>query len=296
LNTAVLHINNKFINRLYLYGILMKFKLSLTVVFSSVMAYLFSVDKAELKSVLVLSIGGLLITASANILNQIIEKDSDKLMNRTKTRPLPSNKLTIIEASILAGLTGVIGIALLSFYFNTLSGILGCLSLLSYAFIYTPMKKISPTAVFIGAIPGAMPLLIGGCAATNMITFKSLIFFGIQFLWQLPHFWSIAWLLDEDYKAGGFSLLPNVSGEKNRTAIIQSLPYLILLVLLVTCPFILGYSGIISLLIALIASMFYLLKGIEFVIKVDDKSARGVMFTSFAYIPIVLLSFVLDKL
>jgi protoheme IX farnesyltransferase len=197
---------------------------------------------------------------------------------------------------MLAGILGVIGIGLLSSYFNLLSGILGALALLSYAFIYTPMKQLSPVSVFIGAIPGAMPLIIGSVAATNAVTTNGIILFAIQFLWQLPHFWSIAWLLDSDYKKAGFRLLPTPDGEKSRSAAVQCLPYLLVLVVVSTLPYLLGYAGVVSLLIGLAASLFYLLRGFDFVIHLDDASAKKLMFTSFGYIPVVLLSYVLDKI
>jgi protoheme IX farnesyltransferase len=290
------NINTYVIKRLYLYGLLMKFKLSLTVVFSSVMAYLFCSHDANIISTVLLAISGFSITASANIFNQIIERNEDKLMTRTQNRPLPQNHLTLIEAYMLAGILGVIGIGLLSSYFNLLSGILGALALLSYAFIYTPMKQLSPVSVFIGAIPGAMPLIIGSVAATNAVTTNGIILFAIQFLWQLPHFWSIAWLLDSDYKKAGFRLLPTPDGEKSRSAAVQCLPYLLVLVVVSTLPYLLGYAGVVSLLIGLAASLFYLLRGFDFVIHLDDASAKKLMFTSFGYIPVVLLSYVLDKI
>lgn len=294
--TSVANINVYLLRRLYLYGLLMKFKLSLTVVFSSVMAYLFCVDKINLLSTFCLAISGFCITASANIFNQIIERELDKLMTRTQNRPLPQNHLTLMEAYLLAGILGVMGIGLLSVYFNMLSGILGALALLSYAFIYTPMKQLSPISVFIGAIPGAMPLIIGSVAATNAITPKGLIFFAIQFLWQLPHFWSIAWLLDSDYKKAGFRLLPTPDGEKSRSAAVQCIPYLLILVVISSLPYMLGYAGVISLLVGVGFSLFYLMRGFDFVIHIDDAAAKKLMFTSFAYIPIVLLGYVLDKI
>ncbi len=294
--TKIEDINIYVVRRLYLYGLLMKFKLSLTVVFSSVMAYLFCSEDAKIVSSLILAVSGFSITASANIFNQIIERNEDKLMSRTQNRPLPQNHLTLMEAYLLAGILGIVGIGLLSFYFNPLSGILGALALLSYAFIYTPMKQVSPTSVFIGAIPGAMPLIIGSVAATNAVTMKGLIFFVIQFLWQLPHFWSIAWLLDSDYKKAGFRLLPSPDGEKSRSVAVQCIPYLLILVVVASLPYMLGYAKVVSLLVGVGFSLFYLLRGLDFVIHLDDASARKLMFTSFGYIPVVLLSYVLDKI
>lgn len=281
--------------RIRAYAQLSKLRLSLLVVFSAVMAYLYDAISYQWMSLVWLSLGGMLVTASSNTLNQIIEKDSDKFMERTKLRPLPSGVLSSLEATIFAGFTGVIGIAILGYYFNSLSGLLGALSLLSYAFIYTPFKKLSPASVFVGAIPGSMPLLIGATAASGHISNSGLILFSIQFLWQIPHFWSIAWLLNEDYKKGGFSLLPS-SGGKNRDAALQNIPYLIMLLFISLLPLVLGLSGWISAFICFFTGMYFLYCGIQLAIDLKDSSAKRLMFASFIYVPVVQLSLILDKI
>ena len=275
---------------------LTKFRLSFLVVFSAVMAYLLANPfAADWLKITLLSLGGFLVTASSNTINQLIEKDTDKLMDRTKNRPLPAGRMKPIEAYLIAGFTGVIGIFILGVVFNPVSGLLGALALISYAFIYTPFKKISPVAVFIGAIPGSMPLLIGWTAATGTIGLGGILLFTIQFFWQIPHFWSIAWLLNEDYQKAGYHLLPSSDG-KNRTTALQNIPYLVCLIAVSTLPYAFGFTGIISLAISLIAGLFFLIKGIQLATDISDKSARSLMFASFMYITVVFIAFVLDKI
>lgn len=281
--------------RVSAYNQLAKTRLSLLVVFSSIMAYLFENVAFSWMSLLLLGLGGYLVTASSNTINQILEKETDKLMNRTMNRPLPSGNLTVIEATIFAGLTGVIGIGILSFYFNPLSGLLAALSLLIYAFIYTPFKRISPAAVFIGAVPGALPLLIGSTVATGQITLPGFVLFVIQFMWQMPHFWAIAWILNDDYTKGGFSLLPSGKG-KSRDAALQILPYNVLLILSSALPFLFGFAGMTSLIISLICGFLFMYSAVQLCIDLTDKSAKKLMFASFFYIPIVQISLVLDKI
>ena len=275
---------------------LTKLRLSLLVVFSAIMAYLLAIETAVVWSnVFFLFLGGFLVTASSNTVNQIIEKDLDKLMTRTQNRPLPAGRMRLVEAYMIAGITGVSGILILAFYFNTLSGLLGALALISYAFIYTPFKRISPVSVFIGAIPGSIPLLIGYTAASGTIGTIGIVLFTIQFYWQIPHFWSIAWLLDEDYKKAGYFLLPSNEGKTRNTAL-QNIPYLIGLLAVSTLPYILNISGIASLIVSLIAGIYFLSAGIQLATDLTDKSARKLMFASFIYLPIVFLALVIDKI
>lgn len=281
--------------KLSVYAQLSKVRLSLLVVFSAVMAFLYEQVPYTWVQLFLLSMGGFLITAASNTINQIIEKDTDKLMARTENRPLPSANISVLKATIFAGVTGFAGIAILGYYFNALSGLLGSLSLISYAFIYTPFKKLSPASVFVGAIPGSMPLLIGATAAAGQVTSGGLILFAIQFLWQIPHFWSIAWLLNSDYQKGGFSLLPSSNG-KSREAALQNIPYLIMLLFVSFIPFLMGQVGVYALVFAFAAGMYFLYRGIQLAIDLTDKSAKQLMFASFIYIPVVQLSFVIDKL
>ncbi len=278
------------------YALLTKMRLSSLVVFSALMAYLVTYQGAfQWMNLFLLGLAGWMITAASNTLNQVIEKSEDKLMERTSDRPLPSERMSIYEAILLAGVLGTIGIVILALNFNMLSGLLGALALISYAFIYTPFKKISSAAVLIGAVPGAMPLLIGATAATGELSLVAMSLFAIQFMWQMPHFWSIAWLMKEDYEKAGYRLLP-LDGEKTRAAAWQNIPYLVLLLIAGAIPYFLGVSGLVSLIIITLAGLYFLKCGIQLIIDLTDKSARTMMFASFIYIPVVLLSIVIDKI
>lgn len=282
-------------DRLRQYVVLAKLRLSSLVVFSAVMSFLFEGVSYTWVSLLMLSLGGILVTSSANTINQILEKDTDKLMTRTLSRPLPVGSLSVLEATIFAGIAAVTGIGILSYFFNPLSGLLGALSLIIYAFIYTPFKRVSPAAVFIGAIPGALPLLIGSSAAAGQVTTTGVFLFAVQFLWQMPHFWAIAWILNDDYAKAGFSLLPSNSG-KTREAALQNIPYLLLLILTGVIGFYTGLIGITGFLVSLISGFVFLSAGIQLCVDLSDKSARKLMFASFFYIPVVLIAFVVDKI
>ncbi len=277
-----------------IFSAITKLRLSLLVVFSAVMAYWFANVNLNAKAFILLSIAGFLVTASSITINQIFEKDTDKLMDRTKNRPLPTQQISVVFASVLAGIFGVIGISILGFYFNPISGLLGALSLISYGFIYTPFKKISPIAVFIGAVPGSLPLLIGWTAATGTIGLGGVILFFIQFFWQIPHFWAIAWLAHEDYNKAGFHLLPN--NEKSRNSALANIPYLMFLILVSTLPYFLGMTGLVSLFISILAGIYFLIQGIQLSIDLNNKSALKLMFASFFYLPIVLIALNLDKI
>ena len=302
MKTEAIHINKLSYSKLLSLKLkdvmeLTKFRLSFLVVFSAVMAYLLALQTGTIDwlKIVLLSIGGFLVTASSNTINQLIEKDTDKLMDRTKNRPLPAARMKPMEAYLIAGISGVVGIFILGVIFNPISGLLGALALISYAFIYTPFKKISPIAVFIGAVPGSMPLLIGWTAATGSIGLGGIILFSIQFFWQIPHFWSIAWLLNDDYKKAGYHLLPTSEG-KNRTTALQNIPYLLCLIAVSILPYAFGFTGVVSLTITLIAGILFLIQGIQLATDISDKSARKLMFASFLYIPVVFIALVLDKI
>ena len=195
------------------YNQLIKFRLTFLVVFSSVITYLTaSTGMINWFEVSMLTLGGFLVTGASNGINQVIEKDFDKLMIRTANRPVATNRMGAFEASIFSMLLGISGVLIISLYLNPLSGWLALGALISYAFIYTPLKRISPVSVFVGAFPGAIPTLLGWVAFTGKIDANALIVFGVQFFWQFPHFWSIAWILDDDYKRAGFKMLPSTPG------------------------------------------------------------------------------------
>jgi protoheme IX farnesyltransferase len=282
--------------RLKDYAQLLKPNLSFMVVFSSVVGYLLAPGISfAWKEVVILFSGGLLVTGGANAINQVLERYSDKLMKRTEQRPLPQERITTTEAWIFAFLTGFSGSLMLGFYFNWFAGGLGFISLLLYAFAYTPMKKIHPVAVFIGAIPGAFPPLIGWVAATGSIGIGGWILFLIQFFWQFPHFWAIAWVGYEDYCKAGIFMLPSKEGKTKFTGL-QCMFYSLVLIPLVIMPRTIQLSGNIGMWMSMALGLLYFLASYNFFRKNDRKSAKIVMYTSFIYLPTVLLALLFDKL
>jgi heme o synthase len=278
-------------------GILMKFKLSLTVVFSAVMAFLIAL-KTPLNGweFAILFLGGFFVTGAANALNQVLEKDYDRLMKRTENRPLSAGRMNSSEAVLIAGLSALIGISFLAL-FNPLSAFLGMISLISYSFVYTPMKRVSNVAVTIGAIPGALPMVIGCTAAENgTLSILALTLFGLQFFWQFPHFWAIAWLADEDYKNAGFKLLPSKDGEKNENVGFQSFIYALFLIPLSWVTFAFGITGLISALILTIVAILYAYYGWRLYKECTREAARKLMFCSFFYLPVMLFALYFDKI
>lgn len=274
---------------------LMKFTLSFTVVFSCVVCYLLAPNiQFNFISVLLLFVAGMLITGSANAINQIVEKDTDALMKRTAGRPVTSGRMSVSEASGFAVITGIAGFVLMWYYFNALSAMLGLFSLVLYAFIYTPLKKINSISVLVGAFPGALPCLIGWVAATNSFSAGGWILFGIQFLWQFPHFWAIAWVAHKDYEKAGFKLLPGREGPTKFTAL-QSVIYSMLMIPVGMLPFYFQISGNISLWILLACNLTMVYLSIMLFIQMNVKAARKVMFGSYFYLLIVLLALLFDK-
>jgi heme o synthase len=279
------------------YGILMKFKLSLTVVFSAVMAFLIALDANFVWSDLcILFLGGFFTTGAANALNQVLEKDYDKLMKRTENRPIATGRMTVSEGVLVAGLSSLLGVSLLAF-FNPLTAFLGMVSLILYSFVYTPMKRVSNFAVTIGAIPGALPIVIGCTAAQGgQLTSLALALFGIQFIWQFMHFFAIAWLGDEDYKNAGFYLLPTSDGAKDERVGKQSIIYSLFLLPVSWMPYFLGATGFISAVILTILALAFVYYGWDLYKKCTREAARAQMFFSLAYLPIALCALYFDKM
>jgi heme o synthase len=273
---------------------LLKFRLSFTVAFSSAIVYMLGNRHFQWFEPLLVMLGGLLVTGSANIINQILEKDLDKLMKRTAKRPLPKGYLTVQEAGIYGAILGVAGIFLLGYYFNILAAALSLISLILYGFIYTPLKRISPICVFVGAIPGGLPPMIGYIAATGAFGWEAGILFGIQFIWQFPHFWAIAWVLDDDYKMAGFKMLPMEGGKNLKTAV-QIMMYTLLLIPLGMLPLQFGMAGKTSAIIAVVCGVLFLMQTFYLMQTCSKKAAMNIMFGSFLYLPIVQIAFVLDK-
>ena len=239
--------------------------------------------------------GGWLITSSSLINNQILEKDSDGLMKRTMKRPIPTKRISIKSSIIISLFFSLSGFLILYYFLNFYSAFLSILSLIIYSFVYTPLKKVSSIAVFVGAIPGALPPLIGWGAATNQISIEALIIFAIQFIWQFPHFWAIAWVSDEDYKRAGFKLLPN-GGGKNFSTAINIMTYTLILLPLGLLPTIFGITGLISGFVAILCGVLFLIQTIHLIKDFSKKSALRVMIGSFIYLPIVQISYILDKI
>jgi len=278
------------------YKLLVKLRLSLTVVFSSVMAYLIALGGSlEWWPVIALSLGGFLVTGAANTLNQVLERDYDSLMQRTANRPLAAGRMKSSEAVLAAGLMSLVGIMLLAL-FNLWASFFGTLALVTYAFLYTPLKRISPIAVVVGAVPGALPTLIGAVAAEGAVTSLGLSLFALQFFWQFPHFWSIGWLGFDDYQRAGYKLLPTQDGKRDRNTGLQSFLYALLLLPIVVLPYYLGTTGFWSLVGVLTLTVGYAIFSWIFYRKNDRASALQLMFYSFLYIPGSLLMFFFDKI
>lgn len=273
---------------------LLKFRLSFTVAFSSAIGYLLGTREISWSRTLLVMLGGLLVTGSANIINQVFEKDLDKMMRRTEARPLPTGRILPNEAWVFCVLLGLAGLSLLAYYFNPLTAALSLLSLILYGFIYTPLKTVSPICVAVGAIPGGLPPLIGWVAATGYVGEAAWVLFGIQFMWQFPHFWAIAWVADEDYKRAGFKMLPS-PGERDLRTAFQIMTYTVLLIPVSLLPLVLGISGRISAGVALVCGVLFLLMTVQLMRTQDRKAALSIMFASFLYLPIVQIALVLDK-
>ncbi len=276
---------------------LIKFTLSFLVVFTTVISYLLApnVVNLDLPIVLLLFVAGMLITGAANAINQTLEKNTDALMKRTANRPIASGRMQTSEGFIFAAVCGLAGIFILWYFFNGLSAILGLVSLILYGFVYTPLKKVNSIAVLVGAIPGALPCLIGWVAATGEFSAGGWILFGIQFLWQFPHFWAIAWVAHEDYSKAGFKLLPSDRGPTKFTAV-QGIIYSMLMIPIGLLPYFYGMSGIVSMWIILMCNLGMVALSVNLFNKMDKKSARLVMFGSYFYIMFVFLSLYANKL
>lgn len=275
--------------------LLVKFTLSFTVVFSCVISYLLAPNIAfNFLSVLLLFTGGLLITGSANAINQITEKDTDALMKRTAKRPVANGRMTVSEASTFAAVAAVSGALIIGYWFNWTAAVLSLFSLFLYGFIYTPLKKVHSVSVLVGAVPGALPCLIGWVAATDELSAGGWVLFALQFIWQFPHFWAIAWVAHKDYSAAGFKLMPSDAGPTKYSAI-QAIIYSLLMIPVGVMPYLIHMSGQVSLVIVFVANLFIVWQCIRLYREMNVQAARRVMFSSYIYLPVVLLSLLADK-
>lgn len=286
-------------NKLKDYLQLVKPNLSFLVVFSSVIGYLLAPNaQFEWDKILLLFLGGSLVTSGANVVNQILERNSDKLMKRTATRPLPEGRMEVGEAVLLSIVTSLCGFAIMYFCFNPLAAALSVTSSVLYGFVYTPMKRIHPICILIGAIPGALPPLIGWTAATGTLfelaDYGGWALFLIQFFWQFPHLWAIAWVGYEDYLKAGIRMLPSREGKTSFTGL-QSMFYSITLIPLSLIPYVLGITGKLGMWLSIVLGVFYFLASFNFYLKNDKPSAKKVMYASFIYLPMVLIVMLIDK-
>lgn len=274
---------------------LLKPRLSFLVAFSCAFGFVLASPAINYAVLAWLFIGGFLMSGASVIINQIIERDLDKVMSRTMGRPLPTQRVSSQEAMFLSLICFIIGTLILIAYTNPLTTGLSVLSLILYAFVYTPLKRVGPVAVFVGAIPGALPPLLGWTAATATISHEALIIFGIQFIWQFPHFWAIAWVADDDYKKAGFKLLPS-NGKKDLNTAIQIMIYTMVLIPLGLLPATFGITGINSAIVATVCGVLFFALTFSLMRTGDRKAALKIMFASFLYLPIVQIAYVLDKL
>ncbi|SFB82994.1 protoheme IX farnesyltransferase [Parapedobacter composti] len=286
---------------------LVKMRLTMTVVFSASIAFLIgSKQQGDIQWLnwVILTLGGFLVTGSANGFNEIIERDLDKLMKRTADRPIPAGRMTTGQALVLSLLMGIAGTYTLV-SLNFIAGLLSVFSILLYAFIYTPLKQKSPIAVFVGAFPGALPPLIGYYAAFSQndlaafsqhnaaaIVIIPLVLFAIQFVWQFPHFWAIAWVLDDDYKRAGFRLLP--TGKKDAVSAFMVFFSTLLMIPVSLLPYYFGFGGITVAAVSVTGGLLFCWYGLLLLMKRDLASARKVMFTSFFILPVLQLILLFD--
>lgn len=272
-------------------------RLALSVVFSSVAGYFLGADTFQISEVILLTIGGYAMVGASNAYNQIIEKDLDALMDRTRNRPIPSGRMSVNKAFLIASILAAIGLFLL-YTINPITALFGAISIFLYVSIYTPLKTKTPISVFVGAFPGAIPFMLGWVAATGEFSIEAGTLFMIQFFWQFPHFWALGWWLYEDYKKGGFFMLP--TGKRDSATALQIVLYTIWTILISLIP-VLGITGSLRLSylgasIVLALGLFMLYHAIKLYKFRAEKNAKQLMLASVTYITMMQLVFVLDKI
>jgi len=273
-----------------------KMRLAISVVFSSLAGYLLGVDTVDFKTLTLLAFGGYFMVGASNAYNQIIEKDLDALMDRTKNRPIPAGRMSVNTAFAIATIFTVLGIAIL-YSINKQTAMFGAISIFLYTCVYTPLKTKTPISVFVGAIPGAIPFMLGWVAATDHFGMEPGTLFALQFFWQFPHFWAIGWFLFEDYKRGGFFMLP--TGKQDRGTAVQIIMYTIWTILISIIP-VFGFTGslhlsIVAAVIVFICGLGMLYYAIQLFKKMTEKSAKQLMLSSVTYITLVQIIYVIDK-
>ncbi len=275
---------------------LTKVGLSLSVVFSSVAGYLLAAESVDYSILIILTIGGYFMVGASNAFNQVIEKDTDKLMKRTMNRPIPTGRMSVNSAMIIAVIFTILGIGML-YYINPKCALFGAISIFLYTSVYTPLKPVTPLAVFVGAIPGAIPFMLGWVAATNDFSIEPGTLFLIQFFWQFPHFWAIGWLQYDEYKKAGFNMLP--MGRKDKGAIKQIILYTIIMILVSILP-VLKQTGDfwiypLTAVIIFLLGVYMLYFAIQLYKHKTDAIARKLMLSSVLYITLIQIIYVVDK-
>ena len=270
-----------------------KFRLSFLVVLSALSGYLFAGGQ-DLTIILYLLVGGAFVTAASNGANQIWEKDLDKLMNRTSNRPIPTGQMSVRTAYIIVVCLLILGLIML-YLINLKSALLGFAAFISYVFLYTPLKTRTPWAVFVGAFPGAIPPFLGAIAATNEFGFLPGILFFVQFTWQFPHFWAIAWVTHDDYQKAGFNLLPSAKGKSKQSAF-QIMLYSLALIPFSLTPWLFDWTGDVTFVVASLLGVLFFYYAYKLFLNLQDSDARKLMFASFVYLPIIQFTYVFDKI
>jgi heme o synthase len=278
---------------------LFKLRLSFLVVISCILSYEMGASRWIFQDLIWLLVAGFLLAGGSNAANQILERNWDALMNRTMGRPLPTARISVIQAWVVALITSFFGIVILFVFLNRAAGILGLSAFVSYVFIYTPLKRISPWAVLVGAFPGAIAPMIGYVAATNQFGLEAGLLFAVQFMWQFPHFWAIAWVSHEDYTRGGYKLLP-FRDEPDKRVAFQILLYSMFLIPVSLLPWALPLGlpmvGNIAASICILIGIYFVWLSWNLYLEPNMKNARKVMFASFFYLPIIQIAYVIDKL
>ena len=294
--TQVVAFVEHFKSRLNDFKAITKMGLSLSVVFSCISGYLLAAENINISIILLLALGGYCMVGASNVFNQIIERELDGLMQRTKSRPIPMKKISIVNSFIIAVLLTLAGLTIL-YSINERTAMFAAVSIFIYTSVYTPLKQITPLSVFAGAIPGAIPFMLGWVACTGEFGIEPGVLFMIQFFWQFPHFWSIAWFLDDDYKKAGFKMLP--TGEKDKGTALQIIAYIIWTILICIAPAIfntgrLTISNYAAVLIVVIG-MIFLYYGFRLFKNQSSKEARKLMLVSILFLTSIQLIYVIDK-
>ena len=273
-----------------------KMGLSISVVFSSLAGYLLAAEVVHFQTLILLAIGGYFMVGASNVFNQIIERDLDALMDRTKNRPIPAGRMTVTFAFILAITLTIAGLSIL-YIINERTAMFGAISICLYTSAYTPLKTKTPLSVFVGAIPGAIPFMLGWVAATGKFGIEAGILFMLQFFWQFPHFWAIGWFLHEDYQKAGFNMLP--TGKRDKGTALQAIIYTVWTVIISIVP-VFGFTGrlqlsLVAMILTLVAGFWFLYYGFRLFKNQTDKAARQLMLSSVVYITLIQIIYVLDK-